>query len=253
MIVVIFLSLAVVIYSLKLRDQYVVPIVAYSDVRLGSPTSDPRNVALNHFESQMAFLRKYKYRVISLDELVSSITTKKTLPRHSVVLTFDDGKANHYQYVFPILKKYGFPATIFISPWLVGKKGYLTWEQIKDMEKAGIVFGSHTLNHVYLPGLSKNKQKHQISVSKKAIERHLGHAIHHFCYPLGGFTDAIKGFVKDAGYASACTANRGYNRFNRDVYALKRLHFANKNTIPFLLWLKLSGYYHFFEKPVSPN
>jgi peptidoglycan/xylan/chitin deacetylase (PgdA/CDA1 family) len=251
-IILILLGIALLTYGLELRDQYVVPIINYHEVGPNVRADNFLNVTVENFEAQMSFLKQHKYNVISLDELVSAIIKRKPLAHNSVVLTFDDGYANNYQYAFPILKKYGFPATIFIAVRLVGKKNYLTWKQIKEMEKSGIVFGSQTLNHAYLPDLSPGRQKKEIYASKKIIERHLGHGINHFCYPRGGFSNEIKELVKRAGYASACTTNRGYHRFNRDVYELKRIRFANKYATPVVFWAKLSGYYNFFKRAVSP-
>jgi len=252
LIILILLVVAVTTYGLEVRDKYVVPIVTYHKIETDSHPDHLLIVTTEHFEQLMSFLKEKKYNVISLDELVTSIRNKKSLPRNSVVLTFDDGSVDNYENAFPILKKYGFPATIFITPRLIGRKGYLSWDQIKEMDKAGIVFGSHTLSHVYLPGVSRGKQKQEVYVSKKIIERRLGHSINHFCYPKGGFTDEIKGFVRQAGYQSASTTNRGYDRYNRDVYELKRIRFSNKYTTPFVFWAKLSGYYNLFKKPTSP-
>jgi len=251
-ILLILLGIAIFTYGLELQDQYVVPIVVYHQVAPCGDSGNLLNVTVDHFDEQLSFLMKHKYNVISLDELVSSTKSRKPLPHNSVVLTFDDGTEDNYQYAFAILKKYGFPATIFIIPSKVGKKGYLTWDQIREMDKAGITFGSHTVTHVYLPDLPKGKQKQEIFVSKKIIEHRLGHRINHFCYPKGGFTDDVKSFVRQAGYTSACTTNRGYNRLNRDVYELKRIRFANKYTTPFVFWAKLSGYYNLLRKSVSP-
>lgn len=251
-ILLIFFAIAVFTYGLELRDKYVVPIANYHQVNPDGQSNNLLNVSVVHFEEQLSFLKKHKYNVISLDELVSSIVSRKPLPHNSIVLTFDDGVQDNYLHAFPLLKKYGFTATIFVSPSKVGKKGYLTWEQVREMDKAGITFGSHTLTHAYLPDLPRGGQKKEIFESKKIIERHLGHSINHFCYPKGGFTDEVKTFIRQAGYLSACTTNRGYSRLNRDVYELKRIRFANKYTTPLVFWVKFSGYYNLFRESVSP-
>ncbi|MCX5681132.1 MAG: polysaccharide deacetylase family protein, partial [Candidatus Omnitrophica bacterium] len=140
-----------------------------------------------------------------------------------------------------------------IASNFIGKSGYLTWPQIKEMDASGFSFGSHTLSHRYLPDLSDEEQKWEISMSKEVIESHLGHPINNFCYRTGGFNDSIKEQVRKAGYRSACTTNRGYNRLNHDVYELKRIRFSNSDKTPLILWVKLSGYYNLFRKPVNPN
>ncbi len=251
-IILIFLAIVAVTYAVELRGKYVVPIVTYHSIATSEREGDGNSVSASNFEYQMAFLKKYKYNVISLDELVSAIRGRKELPHNSVVLTFDDGYVDNYENAFPILKRYKFPATFFIVPRLVGKKGYLTWEQAKEMDTGTINFGSHTYSHCYLPEFSEKEQKWEISASKKMIERRLGHPIHNFCYRTGGFTDFTKSQVQKAGYLSACTTNRGYDRFNHDVYELKRVRFGNNDKTFFVLWGKLLGYYNFFRKPVRP-
>lgn len=254
-IILIFLAVLAVLYGLELKDKYVVPIVMYHSV---SADKDPRDIQFNsiskkNFEYQMAFLKTRHYSVISLDELVLAIKGKRKLPFKTVVLTFDDGYTDNYENAFPVLRQHGFPATMFVAPGLIGKKGYLTWDQVKEMDASGISFGSHTLTHAYLPELSQEKQRREIYASKKILEHHLRHPVNNFCYKIGGFTDWAKAQVKKAGYLSACTTNRGFSRFNRDVYELKRVRLNDKDNTSFLLWVKLSGYYNFFRKAKNPN
>ena len=84
---------------------------------------------------------------------------------------------------------------------------------------------------------------------KKMIEDHLGHSIDYFAYPTGGFTQEVKGIVKAGGYKAAVTTNRGKDRFNIDLYELKRIHMNESDDTysGFVLWSKLSGYYNLFR------
>ncbi len=243
LLVLLILFLAVFIgFNFWLSNKYVVPIIMYHSIDsphlLSGTVVNPEN-----FERQLNFFKKHNYDVISLNELVTSLLEKKKLPRNSIVITFDDGYADNYSNGFRILKKYGFPATIFIITNLIDRPGYLTWRQLREMERFGITIGSHTLDHVYLPGVPLNWQSHQIKESKKVIEKNLGHPIDYFAYPSGGFSDGTKDVVIEAGYKGACTTNRGNKRFNEDVYELKRVRFSNKEN-ELSMWAKLSGYYN---------
>lgn len=238
-------------FCIWLSNKYTVPILVYHSVNYAEETTGI-TVDPDRFERQMAYLKDHHHRVISLDELVGMIREKKDFPPKSVVITFDDGYVDNYVYAFPILKKYGFSATIFVITDLVDKKGYITWDQLKEMEKSGITVGSHTLDHTYLPGVSEDWQRRQIFDSKKIIEQKLGHPIDYMAYPNGGFSKKIKKMVQEAGYKGACTTNRGLIPLNKDIYELKRIRFKNKD--PHLaLWIKLSGYYNFFKTPRDPN
>lgn len=234
-----------------LSNHYVVPIMMYHNVNytdvIKSNTVNPEN-----FERQMIYLKSRGYHVLSLEELVQATVNGKSLSKKSVVITFDDGYEDNYTYAFKILKKYGFPATIFISSDLIGTEGFLHWAQMREMMKDGITFGSHTRRHAYLPDLTATKQQQEIGGSKRALEMHLGVPVDYIAYPSGGFSDSIKQFVKDAGYKGAAATNRGYDRFNKDVFELNRVRFSDKDNRIDYLWMKLSGYYNLFRKTKKP-
>lgn len=234
-----------------LSGHYVAPIMMYHSVgyteELKSNTVSPQN-----FEWQMAYLKDHRYRVLSFDELVRLTVNGEPLPRKSVVITFDDAYEDNYTYAFGILKKYGYPAIIFSPSDLIGQKEYLNWEQVREMAKSGITFGSHTRLHSYLPDLSVEKQREEIIGSKRVLEEHLGAAVDYFAYPIGGFSESIKQIVKEAGYKGAAATNRGYDRFNKDVFELNRIRFSDKDDRNDYLWIKLSGYYNLFRAAKKP-
>ncbi len=239
-------------YGAEMYRKYTAPIIMYHNIDKTADFHHLNGVSLKNFEMQMAFLKNHRYNVISLDALEDMITKQDAIPHNTVVLTFDDGYEDNYLRAFPILKKYDLPATIFIIPEKIGTEQYLTWEQVREMDKAGIMFGSHTLTEAYLPGVSNQEQIKEIKDSKRVIERKLGHPIYNICYPSGGFSDFTKEKVKELGYKAACTTNRGYDKFNKDVYELNRVRFGDKDTSGVGIWGKLSGFYNFFRSPVDP-
>lgn len=226
---------------------YSVPILDYHSVNPAEFVRYTPSVHAVTFDKQMASIKRMGYRVISLDEYVKALKEHKRL-RNVVAITFDDGYADNYIYAFPILKKYGFPATIFYVAEHIGKKdGFLNYEQMKEMEKSGITFGCHTMLHRYLPAvLTEDELRIEIFGSKELLEKVFKHKIDFFCYPLGGFNEHIKELLKEAGYEAAFTTNRGADRLNRDIYAIKRIKITN-NDFWLSLWLKMSGYYHLFQ------
>ncbi|MDE1920844.1 MAG: polysaccharide deacetylase family protein [Candidatus Omnitrophica bacterium] len=253
----IFLALLAVIvisaigFTFWLRDRYVVPVLMYHHVGIPSGVKWRLNdVSSKSFDYQLNFMKRHGFQVISLDDLVTGLKKGQVFSRNTIVITVDDGYEDNYKYAFPILKKYGFPATIFlVSDW-VGKPGCLTWDEIKEMEKHDISFGAHTRHHAYLPRLTLAQQENEIAGSKRIIEGHLGHPIDYFCYPDGGFTENIKRLVAQAGFKAAVTTNRGKDRFDRDFYELKRIHMNNTDDrySGLILWFKFSGYYNLFRR-----
>ncbi|HQO58756.1 MAG TPA: polysaccharide deacetylase family protein [Candidatus Omnitrophota bacterium] len=237
---------------LWLGNHYTVPIIMYHNIE-SNPAGKADTVSPEIFLRQMDFLKTHGYRVISLDNLVRGIQTGHPPGRKSVVLTFDDGYENNYTYVFPLLKRYGFPAMIFISPDFFGEDGFLSLDQILDMQKAGVQFGSHGMSQAYLPDLTDDQRYLEIWESRRILTADLNANVDYFCYPVGGFNDRIKDLVRRAGYQGALATNRGYDRFNKDVYELKRIRFSDKDKSPIVLWAKLSGYYNLFRKFKNPE
>ena len=248
---IVLLTIAVMVFSLWLPGRYVVPIIMYHQVTY---TEHPQTnwVSPENFEWQMTYLKEHNYDVIPLGELVEAVEEGRSLPRKTAVITFDDGYENNYTQAFKVLKEYGFPATIFVPSDKVGTKGRLTWEQIKEMIASGIDIGSHTRIELYLPDAFVEVQRQEIEMSKNILEQNLGITVDHFAYPIGGFSEEIKEIVKRAGYKSACATNRGYDRFNKDVFELNRIRFSDKDNRKDYLWMKLSGYYNLFRKAKNP-
>jgi len=250
-IVLVLLIIVAGAFFFWLPSRYVVPIIMYHQVAY-SEHPQPNWVSPENFEWQMAYLKDHRFNVIRLGELVESTQAGRSLPRKTAVITFDDGYENNYAHAFKILKKYGFPATIFVPSDKVGTEGRLTWAQMKEMIASGIDIGSHTRTEIYLPDASVERQRQEIQISKDILEQNLGTTVDHFAYTIGGFSEGIKEIVKGAGYKAACATNRGYDRFNKDVYELNRVRFSDKDNRKDYLWIKLSGYYNLFRKAKNP-
>ena len=231
--------------------RYVVPILMYHNVDYVN-RGQANYVTPENFEKQMAFLNKNNYHVVTLDEVAQSIKQKQKLPPKSLAITFDDGYENNYVYAFPVLKKYQFPATIFLISDFIDTKGFLTLVEIQEMIKGGINFGSHTRRHRYLPRLSSEEIKDEVVESKRILEEKLSQKINYFAYPSGGFNKEIRDLIERSGYQGACTTNRGYVHYNRDIFELRRISMRDSDTV-FVLWAKFSGYYNLFRKRKPPD
>ena len=234
-------------YRFWLSPRYVVPILMYH--RFGYDKSS-LFVTPENFSRQMDYIKRRGYEIISLDELVMGIKNNRKFKHNTVVITIDDGYKDNYTHAYPTLKKYAFPATIFIiANFIENKKDFLTWNEIKIMFADNITFGGHTKNNIYLPSVEKREILFDETVGcKKLIESKIGTPVDYFCYPTGGFTEEIKTILKEAGYKGACTTNRGLIELNKDVYELKRIKVTNSDmTKPFNFWAKLSGYYNLFR------
>ncbi|MDP2939204.1 MAG: polysaccharide deacetylase family protein [Candidatus Omnitrophota bacterium] len=240
-------------WAIFTKPFYTVPILNYHSINTAQYRKDTPKVSPELFERQMNFIYRKGLKVISLDEYVEFLRSHKKI-KNAIVITSDDGYDDNYLYAFPVLKKYGFPATIFIIEKHIGvTSGFLNYAQIKEMEKNHISFGSHTINHVYLPSVkSEEGLRNEIIGSKKNLEKKIGHRIDFICFPLGGYNEHIIELVKQAGYVAAFTTNRGADKLNRNIYAIKRIKITNKDN-RFSLWFKTSGYFNLFNKFKKPN
>jgi len=223
----------------------------HSDGEEGAVETD-LNVPLEIFQRQMAFLHRHRYNVISLLDYADMLRQKKKIPAKTVVLTFDDGFENNYTKVFPVLKKYHFPATIFVVVDWMGKQenveGHLfkimTPEMIKDLSASGLVaLGSHTRTHPYLPDINDEEVlRDEIVGSKRALEKILHGPVDAFCYPAGGYTPFVEELAEEAGYKVAVTTLKPDGFAHKDIYALKRIKVSARTNL-FVFFIKTSGYY----------
>ncbi|MFC2340938.1 MAG: polysaccharide deacetylase family protein, partial [Selenomonas artemidis] len=115
------------------------------------------------FDWQMKYLVDHGYHTITPDELYDFLAGTGELPERPVLITFDDGYVDNYTTAYPILKKYNLKATIFVvTGFLSKRKGYLTWDQLREMEQHGITIESHTVTHAPLPELSDDRIREEL-------------------------------------------------------------------------------------------
>lgn len=212
------------------------------------------NVSEGVFQRQMSFLHDDGYHVVSLLDLADLISHNKKVPFKTVVITFDDGFENNYTRAYPILKKYNFPATIFVITGYIGRQKemlghryeFLNKEMLLELSEGGLVtIGSHTKNHPYLSDCKNADEFYdEISGSKKYLEDILKKPVETFAYPVGGYNENVVKCVKDAGYRIAVTIlplDKPPKSFN--IYGLKRIKMTEKSKNHFVFFIKTSGYY----------
>ncbi|MCX7926709.1 MAG: polysaccharide deacetylase family protein [Candidatus Omnitrophica bacterium] len=232
-----------------LRSQYVIPILMYHSIKPEVERHDRISVSVASFERQMSFLVRNNYRVLTLEEVVDYLRNKKRLPLKTVAITFDDGHEDNFIYAFPIIKKYQIPVTVFLIVDAIGKPGFLTEEQIRQMQDSGLVsFGSHTLSHPYLTELNdEEKIMQEICDSKNQLEDILGKPVIAFAYPFGRFNQKIKKMVQEKGYLLAVASKPTRYYCPYDFFALRRIRISETASNLFLFWFKTSGYYNMFR------
>jgi peptidoglycan/xylan/chitin deacetylase (PgdA/CDA1 family) len=198
-----------------------VPILNYHKVDI---LNHALSVSPQEFEEQMEYLYKNGYHTITPDQLMAYLKSGKPLPNKPIMITFDDGYLDNYTNAYPIMKKYDFTATIFIITNLIGQDNrFMTWDQIKEMQHNGMVFGSHTANHKSLTSLAKEEVMNELSESRDEMTRKLGKRPKYFAYPTGTYNTEIEEMVRAAGYKAAFTIEYGQVGADSNVYLLQRI------------------------------
>lgn len=232
-------------------DGTMIPILTYHRVGEAREAHVP-TVGRAGFERQMALLARHKYHVIPIEVFVEALRGGRPWPRRSAMITFDDGYDDNAVTAAPILKRFGFPSTVFVSPLQMGTAGFMTWDQVRSAQAQGMTIGSHTLHHTYLPPLSEEEARRELTESKRLIEQQIGRPVHWLSYPIGGYTPAIARLAEAAGYRAAFTTNRGVSKNATDRFAVRRIKITDRDAHPLLLTAKLSGWYDHFRSLKPP-
>ena len=142
--------------------------------------------------------------------------------RRDVVLTFDDGYADNFTELMPILKRHGVPATCFVTSRF-GDPRFLSKAQLREIDASGLVeIGGHTSDHCVLTSVSLAEAQRQIRDNKQDLEEILGHPIVSFAYPCGGENDVIVEAVRKAGYRFAAAMMKKMRPVETDPYRIHR-------------------------------
>lgn len=216
------------------------------------------------FAEHMKILHDKGYKIISLSAAVELIKQGGKCPssfalfpmQPKAVLTFDDGYKDFLTQAFPILNRYKFAATVFLPTSFIDNEGkaglkgrhHLSWDEVRELGKAGTVFGSHTVTHRQLSNLSEAEIEYEIRHSKEVIEDNLGQNIASFCFPYK-FMDQDRKFVRimksmlvSTGYKNAVTTRIGTVSTEDDIFMLKRIPVNSDDEAEFLRG-KLEGAY----------
>ena len=176
------------------------------------------------FEEHLIALRNAQYETYFVKDIPDIVNGNIHYSSQSAVLTFDDGYEDFYTVVYPLLKKYHVRATVYIIYDYIGKKGFLSEQQIKELIESGLVeIGSHSLDHVYLKVAPDMYAEKQIVESKRNLEERFGVPILTFAYPYGAFNNKNIETVRKAGYTAAVSVITGVNQTKANLWYLSRI------------------------------
>ena len=185
-------------------------------------------VTRDAFERHLIYLAEH-HEIIGLDELHEWLHGRRQYARIPCVITFDDGWGDNYANAFPLLKQYRLPATIFLITDLIGTPSMLTWEQVREMEAAGIDFGSHTATHPVLTTTDEPTTRDELTRSRTRLQRELRRPSRWFCYPKGAFNDQALKIAREL-YVGALSTREGPVAPGDDLHHLHRIGIHNDVT-----------------------
>lgn len=182
----------------------------------------------DYFDKQMAYLAASGYHPLSADELAEALISHHGLPAKSILVTFDDGYDDNYNYAFQILKKYNIAGNFMIPTGLIENNGYMTWSQLKEMAGNPLMhIYNHTWSHASLGGAAKDKIEYEIATANKQLDDNLGKRVNIFTYPYGSYNQLVIDVLREHGFTAAFSTISGTIQCQSYIFALRRTNIGN--------------------------
>ncbi|GHA13565.1 polysaccharide deacetylase family protein [Oceanisphaera arctica] len=214
---------------------------------------------VNMLEKHFKLLKRLGFETLTFADLAErGMASRLESGKKYIIITVDDGYKDNYELLFPLLKKYGFKAVIY----MVTGEQFNRWDveipdnpekrvelmspaQIKEMADSGLVeFGGHTLTHPHLNTLDKDAQRHEIAENKEQLEQLLDQKLSSFAYPFGSHNQDSKDLAQELDYPFAVATDSGPLAMHEDPYQIRRIAIFPRTDV-FGLWRKIRGNYVF--------
>jgi peptidoglycan/xylan/chitin deacetylase (PgdA/CDA1 family) len=227
-----------------------VPVLMYH--RLGEARNDwEARYAISpaNFAAHMRALAAKGYRAVGIDALVDWLEGGSPLPDNALLVTFDDGFRGVREHALPVLEALRWPFTVFLVSDLIGGEDVWTRDanpagvtyplldadEIRDMQRRGVSFHSHTRAHASLPTLDDTALADQLAGSRAALAGLLGHEVPYIAYPFGHLDERVEAATRAAGYRAAFSTQSGFNRRDVNRFRIRRLDIYGTDTPAMLL------------------
>ncbi len=185
------------------------------------------NIRIDDFIKHINIIEDNEIRFINPKNFIDELRNKKT--ERKILLTIDDGFESFYKNAWPILKEKRIPFILFVSTREVGAYNYMTWDQIREIEKEDFVeIGNHSHTHEYLVDENKDVIMSDIEKSISIFKKELGKNSDFFSYPFGEFSLEFKNIIKSLGFKYAFGQHSGVMDETKDLYELPRFPINEK-------------------------
>jgi peptidoglycan/xylan/chitin deacetylase (PgdA/CDA1 family) len=201
-----------------------IPVFIYH--RVGDDRFPSTNVSVEIFEKHLKYLYNKNFNIITLSDALKYLKEGRSAPEKTLVLTFDDGYSSFLENGMPLLRKYGFPATVFINSKQVGNKAYMNWDELKDLMDEGIEIANHSHSHECFVNLDidelKEKFTKDLETSHRLFKEKLGFLPEIFSYPYGEYAPEMQQIIKNFGYKAAAGQHSGVISEYSNLFDLPR-------------------------------
>ena len=200
-------------------------VVCFIYHRFGDSRYPSTNTTIKDFGQHLEYLSRNNFQVLTFSAAIAYLRSEGPVKK-TAVITIDDGYKSFFKNGFPLLKKYGFPATLFINTKTVGGGDYMSWAELEEVNKGNIEIGNHTHSHDFFlnqPLATRYKTfKQEIEISQSLIAKHMNLSPKVFAYPYGEFDIEMKNIVKEAGFLAAAAQNSGVMYSGTDLFECPR-------------------------------
>ena len=171
------------------------------------------------FREQLTHLEEKGFRGLSVTEALENSTGDAP----GIAITFDDGSESDLIAAAPELKQRGFNATFYVVPAFLGKRGYLSEQQLRELSDLGFEIGSHSMSHSFLTDLDDDRLNIEIAGARDRLEQVIGRRVDHLACPGGRWNRRVSRVAELAGYRSVATSRIAANSTIADPFRLARM------------------------------
>ena len=192
--------------------------------RFGESDYPSTNIRLEQFDAHLELLASGDYNVMALADIINRLQSGQSLPDRTVAITIDDAYLSVYTEALPRLQAYGFTATVFVATQPVDRnhRGYMSWDQLREMQADEFGIGSQTRTHPHMHMISPEKVEEELQISNDRFISELGIRPNLFAYPYGEYNLKVIEAVKKAGFIAAFGQNSGIMNGYDGYYELPR-------------------------------
>jgi len=184
------------------------------------------NIQMNIFKEQISIIKNLNYKFYDPKNLENDYSINKK--EKKILITIDDAFTSFYKVAWPYLKNEKIPFILFVSTEAVGKNGYMTWKQIKEIEKEPFAFiGNHSHSHDYMVDFNETDFLNDINTASLFFNKNLGYNPIFFSYPFGEYSSAIKKYISK-NFKFAFGQHSGVIDINKDPFELPRFPINEK-------------------------